>query len=93
MRDVVPMVLEIVFHIILIHFLRKFYIDRSRIRAEQENSGEQNFAKRLSKVERTNLATSFIICILSIFTHTMQFSVSFFSPNIFCLSHEIVHFF
>jgi hypothetical protein len=67
-RDVVPMVLEIVLSIILIYFLNKF----GTVYAGDQLSQNQ---KALRKLEKTNLIISFIICILSVFSHSITYSV------------------
>ena len=71
LRDVVPMVLEIVLSIILIYFLNKFGTVYAGNAGDQLSQNQ----KALRKLEKTNLIISFIICILSVFSHSITYSV------------------
>ena len=72
MRDVVPMVFEIVLHVILIFLLKSYKHRKVRVAGK---TVKRAVNRSLSQVERTNLTASFVICILSILMHTVMYLV------------------
>ena len=66
-RDVLSSLIEIVFNIAIVCFLKKFYYDRIRLTGQP--------AESLSKVEKTNMIITIIISSLSILMHIATFLV------------------
>ena len=70
LRDVLSSIVEIIFNIILMYFLKRFYYDKIRLTGMPD--------ERLSKIEKTNMIITIIISFLSILMHMVTFMVKQF---------------
>lgn len=75
LRDVVPMVLEIVLGILVVYLLSRLVISRAGITDRQDET--------LSQVERKNLIITFVLSFLAFMTHILAFLVIKIYMNIF----------